>query len=131
VPKLLQETHDEYEKGIKRITGTIQDFCKECIVDYHKVNKNISPDGSEQLTGEVFENLLKQDPETGKRKTFTVRDEIIFKKTFKDGKCAGITTVYRDKEVGRNGGWKGRYLDIENNRWIPWRQSTIQELRNF
>ena len=81
-------------------------------MDYHKVNKSISPEGSEeQLTMNVFEDLLKQDPKTRKRKTFTVKDEIIFKKSFKDGKCAGITTVYRDKEIGRNGGWKGRILD--------------------
>ena len=78
VSKLLQETHEEYEKGIKKITGTIQDFCKECVVDYHKVNKNISPYGSEQLTEKVFEDLLKQDPKTGKRNIVTVRNEIIF-----------------------------------------------------
>jgi hypothetical protein len=116
----LQDVSDEYEKGIKKITGTIQDYCKECIVDYHKVNKNISPEGSEeQLTMNVFEDLLKQDQMTGKRNIFTVKNERIFKKSFKDGKCAGITTVYRDKEIGRNGGWNGRILDSENNRWIP------------
>ena len=112
---------NEYEKGVKKITNTIQDFCKECVVVYHKVNKSISPEGSEQLTLDVFENMLKQD-ETGKRKQFTVKDERIFKKSFKDGKCAGITTVYRDKDVNKNGGWQGRELDYENNRWIPWSQ---------
>jgi len=37
---------------------------------------------------EVFENLLKIDPKTGKRNSFTVKDERIFKKSFKDGKVA-------------------------------------------
>ena len=75
----------------------------------------------------VFEDLLKQDPETRKRKTFTVKDEIIFKKSFKEGKLAGITTVYRDKEINRSGGWQGRILDSENNRWLP-KSETRQEL---
>jgi hypothetical protein len=89
-------------------------------VDYHKFNKSISPEGSdEQLTMNVFENLLKQDPVTRKRNTFTVKDERIFKKSFKDGKCAGITSEYRDKEIGRKDGWKGRKLDFDNNRWLP------------
>ena len=35
---------------------------------------------------EVFENMLKTDPETGKRMPFTVKNERIFKKSFKDGK---------------------------------------------
>jgi hypothetical protein len=60
--ELLEETfrlnlQDVSDEGIKISTGTIQDFCKECIVDYHKVNKNISQKGSEeQLTMNVFED---------------------------------------------------------------------------
>ena len=56
-------------------------------MDYHRVNKCISEEGSkEQLKMEVFENMLKTDPETGKRMPFTVKNESIFKKSFKDGK---------------------------------------------
>jgi hypothetical protein len=54
-----------------------------------------------------------------------VKDEIIFKKAFKDGKCAGITTVY--KEIGRNDGWQGRKLDKENNRWLP-NEETLRDI---
>ena len=58
------------------------------------------------------EDMLKTDPETGERKTFTVKDERIFKKSYKDGKVAGVRTEYRDKEIGRNGGWKGRNFGL-------------------
>ena len=37
----------------------------------------------------------------------------------KTEKVAGVRTEYRDKKVGKNGGWKGRILDYENNRWLP------------
>jgi hypothetical protein len=68
---------------------------------------------------EVFENMLKTNPETGKREPFIVKDERSFKKSFKDAKVAGVTTEFRDKEVNKNGGWKGRILDYEGNRWLP------------
>ena len=113
ISSLIEETHKEYEKSIRNISETVEDFCKECVVEYHKVNKNISQEGSEQqLKPEVFEGLLKIDPKTVKRKTFTVKDERIFK-SYKDGKCAGVITEHRDKEIGRNGGWKGRNLYYE------------------
>jgi hypothetical protein len=118
--EVLEETHKEYEKNINKITEIIQDFCKECVVEYHKVNKSIYQEGSdEQLKPEVFEELLNTNPKTGKRKTFTVKDERIFKKSYKDRKSAGVITEYRDKEIGRNGGWKGRILYSERNRCIP------------
>ena len=79
-------------------------------MDYHRVNKSISSDGSvQQLTMEVFENMLKIDSKTGKRKPITVKDERIFKKSFKNGKVAGITTVYRDKTLNTNGVGKEEY----------------------
>jgi hypothetical protein len=102
----------------KKIPSLIQAFCKECVVECHKVNKSISQEGIEQLKPEVFENLLKIDSKS-KRNTFIVKDERIFKKSFKDGKSAGVITEYRDKEIGRNGGWQGRKLDYEGNRWLP------------
>ena len=116
-----------------KIAQTVQDFCKECVVDYHRVNKSISPNGSvQQLTMKVFENMLKIDPKTGKRKPITVKDESIFKKSFKDRKVAGITTVYRDKEINKNGGWKGRILDFEGNRWLAKHEKKVRvRVSNF
>ena len=59
----------------------------------------------------VFEDMLKTDSKTGKRKSINVQ------KSFDDGKVAGVRTEYRHKKVGKNGGWKGRISDYEGNQW--------------
>ena len=68
----------------------------------------------------MFEELLKIDPETGERKIIIVKDERVFKKSFKDGKVAGVRTEYRDKKVGK-------MADGKDGFWI---MKTIDGFRN-